>query len=31
MMPVVVSILALAGSWWLARKVEDWIERRWPS
>ena len=31
MMAVTVAILSLAGSWWLARRIEDWIERRWPS
>jgi hypothetical protein len=31
MMEAGVLILALAGSWWLARRIEDWIERRWPS
>jgi hypothetical protein len=31
MIEATVAILALAGSWWLARRIEDWIERRWPS
>jgi len=31
MSAVLVTLAAFGGSWWLARRIEDWIERRWPS